>query len=196
MFSLRKPSADALARLVADQAGGELTYSEHGATATATSDEGPPGYHHDQWQVDLGEFTQERFDRLAQALIDWRIQDSSGLAIFPAEPVRPGLTFALSFRVGVAYVIAAGRIVYVTSEPGRSGFAYGTLPGHPERGEEAFHVARTDDGVVSFQIVAFSRPANLLARLGHPVNRLIQGRVTGRYLEGIRRSVADPTDAP
>jgi uncharacterized protein (UPF0548 family) len=183
VFSLRRPSADALARLVADQADRELTYSEHGATAT--SGEGPPGYRHDQWQVDLGEFTQERFDRLAQALIDWRIQHGSGLAIFPAEAVRPGLTFTLSFRVGIAYVIAAGRVVYVTSEPGRSGFAYGTLPAHPEQGEEAFHVEKDGSRLV-FRVVAFSRPHDPLAKLGAPVSRALQVRINQRYLRAAR----------
>jgi uncharacterized protein (UPF0548 family) len=187
VFSLRKPSADALARLVADQAGRELTYSEHGATAT--SGEGPPGYHHDQWQADLGEFTPERFDQLAQALIDWRIQHDSGLAIFPAEAVRPGLTFALSFRVGIAYVIATGRVVYVTSEPGRSGFAYGTLPGHPEQGEEAFHVEKDGSRLV-FRVVAFSKPRDPLAKLGAPVSRALQLRMNQRYLRAARQ-IAD-----
>jgi uncharacterized protein (UPF0548 family) len=28
------------------------------------------------------------------------------------------------------------RVVYVLDEPERRGFAYGTLPGHPESGEE------------------------------------------------------------
>jgi uncharacterized protein (UPF0548 family) len=186
VFSLRKPSAEALARLVADQAGRELTYSEHGATATATSGEGPPGYRHDQWRVDLGEFTQERFDRLAQALLDWRIQRGSGLAIFPAEAVRPGLHFALSFRAGIVYVIATGRVVYVTSEPGRSGFAYGTLPAHPEQGEEAFHVEKDGSRLV-FRVVAFSRPRDPLAKLGAPVSRALQWQMNQRYLRAARK---------
>jgi uncharacterized protein (UPF0548 family) len=32
-------------------------------------------------------------------------------------------------------------------EPGRRGFAYGTLPGRPETGEEAFVVEKTNDDV-------------------------------------------------
>jgi uncharacterized protein (UPF0548 family) len=34
------------------------------------------------------------------------------------------------------------------------------LTGHPERGEEAFHVERSTDGEVTFGVVAFSRPAD------------------------------------
>jgi uncharacterized protein (UPF0548 family) len=38
--------------------------------------------------------------------------------------------------------------------------------------------------------VAVSRPAHPLARLGAPVTRLVQRRVTSRYLEGLRRAIA------
>ena len=53
---------------------------------------------------------------------------------------------------------------YVTNQPDRQGFAYGTLPGHPECGEEAFIVEQHDDGAVTFAITAFSRPATLQAK--------------------------------
>jgi uncharacterized protein (UPF0548 family) len=51
----------------------------------------------------------------------------------------------------------------------RHGFAYGTLPGHAESGEEWFLVEwdRTDGGVC-YDILAFSRPQQILARLGYP----------------------------
>ena len=74
-------------------------------------------------------------------------------------------------------------------EPDRYGFAYGTLPGHPERGEEAFVVERDKTGAV-FKIIVFSRPAELLARLGGPVTRRIQRTATKRYLDGLAAFVA------
>ena len=37
-------------------------------------------------------------------------------------------------------VRAPCRVVYVVDEPDRRGFAYGTLPGHAESGEELFMV--------------------------------------------------------
>lgn len=72
-----------------------------------------------------------------------------------------------------------------TSPPDRAGFAYGTLPGHPESGEEAFVVSRAPDGV-RFTITAFSRPATWLARLGGPVTLLGQEYFTRRYLRALR----------
>src|SRR6185437_3029939 len=115
VISLRKPSADAMARLAAEQGELELTYDEHGAT----DGEMPPGYSHDQCDADLGPFSQERFDRLSDFLSRWRVQQGCGMTIAPAEPVVPGLTFALAFGLAgrLGYVVAAGRVVYTTDEP-------------------------------------------------------------------------------
>lgn len=183
MFSLTKPSSSALSRLVAQQSDLELTYAEHGATATGM----PPGYHHDEWEADLGGFSQAQFDRLADWLRNWRVQTGSGMTIFPAEPVRPGLTFALWFRLPGVYATAVGRVVYVTSEPDRAGFAYGTLPAHPERGEEAFHLVRQGDRLL-FKVRAFSRPRHPLARLGAPASRVMQRRMNLAYVATMREA--------
>jgi uncharacterized protein (UPF0548 family) len=181
VFSLRKPSAAALARLVDQQSHLPLTYPELGATARTM----PPGYRHGHWETGLGEFSQERFDRLADALFSWQAHRGSGMTIYPGEPARPGLTFALSFRLPAGWVAAAGRVVYVTREPGRCGFAYGTLPGHPEQGEEAFEVVRQGQRIV-FTVCAFSRPGHPLVKLGAPVGRALQGRVNQAYLGAMR----------
>jgi uncharacterized protein (UPF0548 family) len=59
----------------------------------------------------------------------------------------------------------------------RFGFAYGTLPGHAESGEERFLVEwdRTGDAV-RYDVLAFSRPRHPLARLGYPLTRRAQRR--------------------
>jgi len=79
--------------------------------------------------------------------------------------------------------------VTVVDEPRRQGFAYGTLPGHPERGEESFIVELGDDDTVSLVITAFSRPASLLARATGPIAGLAQHNMTNRYL----RALAEPS---
>jgi uncharacterized protein (UPF0548 family) len=86
-------------------------------------------------------------------------------------------------------VRAVCRVVYVVDEPDRVGFAYGTLPGHPESGEESFILERLD-GVTRFSVRAFSRPATQLARFGGPVTSLAQRIMTARYLVAV-----SPTEA-
>lgn len=67
-----------------------------------------------------------------------------------------------------------------------TGFAYGTLPGHPEVGEESFVFSRGLDGRTVFEITAFSRPAGLVARVGAPIARAVQNAVTDEYVEAVR----------
>jgi len=84
-------------------------------------------------------------------------------------------------------VLAPGRVVSVVDEPRRQGFAYGTLPGHPERGEESFVLSLLDDETIDFTLVAFSRPAVWWSRAGAPVSRWVQKRITARYLDALRQ---------
>jgi uncharacterized protein (UPF0548 family) len=70
-------------------------------------------------------------------------------------------------------------------------FAYGTLPGHAESGEERFLVEwdRTTDAV-HYDILAFSRPRHPLARLGYPLTRRVQRRFARDSATAMRRAVA------
>ncbi|MGN6324645.1 DUF1990 family protein [Pseudolysinimonas sp.] len=111
-----------------------------------------------------------------------------------APLLRPGDTARLRMPFWPRAIPA--RVVYVVDEPGRRGFAYGTLPGHPERGEEAFIVERLADDSVWLVIRAFSRPAGLLVWLGAPVARLLQAIYTARYERALAGPLpgADPAD--
>jgi uncharacterized protein (UPF0548 family) len=189
VFLLRRPSCDDLARLVDAESAADLTYREVGATAW--TDARPAGYRDDRWTADLGSFSHDRFASAAAALAHWHVQRAAGLTIYPGSPVQPGATFALAFRLAAVYVVAAGRIVYVTSKPERFGFGYGTLPSHPEEGEEAFHVVRQGSRL-QLEIVAFSRPRDPLARLGGPLTRAVQLRVTRRYLTALQEAEWKP----
>jgi uncharacterized protein (UPF0548 family) len=83
------------------------------------------------------------------------------------------------------------RVVGTVSEPRRTGFAYGSLPGHPACGEEAFLVTRDEQDGVWFEVIAFSRPGTWYARLGGPVTRGVQRAAVARYLRAVA-AVAAP----
>ncbi len=170
---------------MAVQSARELTYREVGATRG----ELPAGYVHDRESADLGPFDQATFGRAAAALLSWQVQARAGLTVYADDEVQDGATFALLIRLPVAgYVTAACRVVFVDDEPDRRGFGYGTLPAHPEQGEEAFAVVRRGDRMV-FEVTAFSRPRHPLTRLGKPVSRLLQRQVTRRYIAALRAAV-------
>lgn len=184
-YWLRTPRPEELEAILAGAAAQMPSYPDLGATREATAL--PAGYHHVQASVDLGT-GQEAFDRACAALRVWAPQRNAGIELLPAEPLlTPGQDLVLLFRTVPFHVTAACRIVYTIDEPDRYGFGYGTLPHHPEQGEEAFLVERSPDGQVAFRIRAFSRPGQLLTRLGSPVGRAVQARVTQRYLAGMQQ---------
>jgi uncharacterized protein (UPF0548 family) len=161
----------------------DLTYPEHGATRS----ELPPGYHHVQRDVSVGTGA-VAFDRAAAGLLGWRMQRDAGLAVTASEPTAaPGVLVVVRVGWGRLSIMAPCRVVYRVDEADSQGFAYGTLPGHPERGEEAFIVQLRPDGDVRLVIRAFSRPASALARAGGPLTRKAQAVVTDRYVRALRR---------
>lgn len=101
-----------------------------------------------------------------------------------------GDTAVLGIPFGPFRVSAPARVVYVVDEPNRKGFAYGTLAGHPESGEEAFLVDRKEDGSVWLTIRAFSRPATAAWWLVAPVLRMVQEFYTRRYGRALARPIA------
>jgi uncharacterized protein (UPF0548 family) len=80
------------------------------------------------------------------------------------------------------------RVVWAVDEPDRRGFGYGTLPGHPESGEESFVVSLRPDGAVVYELRAFSRLATPFSRLGAPVSRRVQTLALDRYVAAVRRA--------
>ncbi|MGH9022352.1 MAG: DUF1990 domain-containing protein [Acidimicrobiia bacterium] len=153
-----------------------------------TRDSCPPGYRPDRRSVDLGSGV-SAFERAIEGLRRWESQRGAGARVAPPDAgIVAGQTVVVALAFGPLTMVAPCRIVYVDDEPDRFGFAYGSLAGHPEQGEESFHVIRQGTRV-RFEIAAFSRPAHPLARLGHPVARCLQTRIVGRYLQGIRAFV-------
>jgi uncharacterized protein (UPF0548 family) len=159
-----------------------LTYSEVGATAG----ELPQRYHHLNRRVTIGRGHQV-FADAAAAVTGWQVQLRAGLTVSASAPAAaPGTVAMLGLGIGPLRLGAPCRVVYAVDEPRRRGFAYGTLPGHPESGEEAFIVEHHDDDTVSFTVTAFSRPSTAIARIAGPAGRLIQSWMTARYLRSMR----------
>lgn len=107
-----------------------------------------------------------------------------------AARAEVGTTLLMAVPVGPLTLVAVNRIVGVVDEPDRGGFAYGTLPGHMEVGEEAFLVERRPDGTVVARITARSRVALPGGRLLQPAQIPIQRHYARRYLDAVERAVA------
>ena len=176
MLSFRKPSVDAMRRFLAAQAKLPFTYEAVGATAETP----PAGYVVDRTRIKLGE-GEAVFQSATAALRRWEQFRLGWVDAWPSDtPIQTGEVVAVMGRAVGIWWLNACRVVYVVDEAGplsKFGFAYGTLPGHVESGEERFLIEwdRGDDGVW-YDIVAFSRPNQFSARLGYPVVRRLQKR--------------------
>lgn len=163
---------------LSDLAALALTYTELGATAGPL----PAGYHHLQKSAVVGR-GRRRFEEAADDGMRWGMLRGAGLRV---EATTDVAAVGSEVIVHLGPVRAPCRVVYVVDEPDRRGFAYGTLPGHAESGEERFVVRydpATDD--VYAEVMAFSRHATWWSRLGSPVTSVIQRVVTERYLRAL-----------
>ena len=187
MLALRRLGPNQLEALLATARRSVPTYAEVGASRDEVL---PPGYHHVRVRERIGD--ESAFDRAVFGLRTWVAHEGAGLQIFPRDAVQPDATVVAVTSLGFVQMVAPCRIVAVFKEPGTFGFSYGTLPGHPEIGEESFGLERFD-GATFFTVSAFSRPVDLLARLSWPIGRKVQRSVTRRYVQSLWRFVASGT---
>lgn len=172
---LAPPTDAALRRALASTAGARLTYDAVGCSlGRARSD-------------DLVEHTwtavvsggSDRFERAVEALRSWQVHRGAGLRVVADGPTEVGREVALGVPLLVAQVVAVCRVVAVVDHDDAWGFAYGTLPLHPERGEESFVVSRVRHDV-RFTIRAVTPPS---------WRRPFSALGARRYLRALQRAV-------
>jgi uncharacterized protein (UPF0548 family) len=177
LFLFAEPSDEQIRNIIAAQRGAPFSYPHVGATGGAL----PPRYKVDRNRVRLGA-GQATFNRAVAAFRRWEMFATGWMRLcWPDAPIERGTTVVLLASLPGIWSLNACRLVYTIDADDatsrRYGFAYGTLPIHEALGEERFQVewSRADDSVW-YDILAFSRPKSLMARLGYPVARLMQRR--------------------
>jgi uncharacterized protein (UPF0548 family) len=174
MYSLSKPSNEHIQQFIAEQQRCAFSYAEVGATRQTP----PARYTIDHNRIQLGSGA-AKFEQAKAAICRWEMFKFSWVQLcWPNTPIKAGATVAVLARILGIWSLNACRIVYVIEEAGdveRFGFSYGTLPYHVERGEERFSVEwRHTDDSVWYDILAFSRPNQFLAKAGKPYVRHLQ----------------------
>jgi uncharacterized protein (UPF0548 family) len=185
MIAARLPETARLKGLFDELSTAEFSYAEVGATRG----EIPGGYNVDRYSTILGQGGRV-FELARQALQGWVPFDLPWIRLFPQAEPKQGVMVAVVVRFAGLWWTNVSRVIYLIDEPDRFGFAYGTLPFHAETGEELFLVERSrESSEVSYQILAFSRPRHLLARLGYPLSRAVQRRFGVGSMEAMRRAI-------
>ena len=121
---------------------GSLNYAQIGATEHGGS---PAGYRRVASRTFLGEGAGV-YRRVAAGILAWELQRRSGLRVrTESDVVVPGARVVSGFGIGPFRLNAPCEVVWVHRPvpgggPQSAGFGYGSLPGHPVRGEESFEV--------------------------------------------------------
>jgi uncharacterized protein (UPF0548 family) len=189
MITITKPKAETIRQFLRKRADEGFTYQHVGAT----TDQPPSGFVVDHTRVSIGEGKQV-FAAAKTALQDWRQFQLGWLETLPLKtPIQPGEPIAVVARSLGLWWTNPCRIIYVIDEseanPNQYGFAYGTLRGHVGTGEERFLVEMDETGKVWYDILAFSRPQTILARVGYPYMRHNQRRFGRESSAAMRRAV-------
>ena len=169
--SISFPKPKALDDFILRESTKAYTYPEVGATKTNKIF---AHYDNDYNHIELGKGT-EIWQKAATALRNWQHFPLPWTRIYPnTTELKAGAVVVVMFRLFGIWWRNSAKIVYAFDEPDRFGFAYGTLPGHIEMGEEVFWIERDKAGIVSYHIKAFSKPRFWLAKIGYPIARFYQ----------------------
>jgi uncharacterized protein (UPF0548 family) len=171
MLSILKPNERQALAFIDQQ---RLLPFSYPAVEHTRSDTPLPGFDNDFNTQELGQ-GEAVWEAAKEAIRQWKMFPGGWAYVTPKPlPIRPGEVVAMAARVLGIWWLNSCRIVYVIDNEQQFGFAYGTLPGHVECGEELFMVEKLADGSVRYVLKAFSKPRHWMARLGYHLARLYQ----------------------
>jgi len=174
MFTLTEPSEAQIENFLAEQKDLPFSYKEVGASKDLIPENYPINHH----RIQLGSGAAV-FARAKNALQSWEMYKLEWTRLYPPNtPIVVGEVVVVVVNHHFCWSMNPCRIIYVLDESGtieRFGFAFGTLPGHSEEGEERFTVEwRHDDDTIWYELLAFARPHHVLAKIGSPFVRFMQ----------------------
>jgi uncharacterized protein (UPF0548 family) len=190
LFTIKDPTPEDLRSILKRQENASFSYPEVGASS---QDRLPSGYNIDRSRIGLGS-GESTFAAAKNALQRWQMFEMPGVRIFPknAEICKDSMVAIVAEHFGF-HSVNVCRIVDVAQTHGplaSYSFAYGTLPEHAATGEERFTILWDQNSdLVSYEILAFSKPRATLAKIGYPLSRLMQRRFAQGSLQAMARSV-------
>ncbi|HEX6684769.1 MAG TPA: DUF1990 domain-containing protein [Candidatus Limnocylindrales bacterium] len=154
-----------------------VTYAPAEIGTSRVGEPMPAGYRHLSYETFIG-YGAATMRTSANAVLSLEMHRTVGLrADLEGDIVR--------LRIGPIH--APCRILFRESAPERAGFTYGTLPGHPARGEETFLVTHGPDDRVWLQVRSFSVAGRWYTRLAGPAMPMLQRRFARACGRALRR---------
>ncbi|QDU10409.1 DUF1990 family protein [Gimesia aquarii] len=191
MYLFNKPSSQQINEFIVSQARLDFTYSMVGATKHEDS---PSGFVVDHNRVCLGK-GKAIFEIAKQSVSDWNQFRFDWIELHRLDTITETdqTVGVLAHALGL-WVLNACRVVYVIEETEpvhRFAVGYGTLPEHAESGEERFQVEwHPEDDSVWYDILAFSRPNQLLSKLAYPYVRRKQKQFAVDSKQAMKDAIA------
>ena len=174
-----RPSTARLGTMLDVARASDLTYDHVGSLDAATDRR----VHREHLVLGRGE---RCFGDAVAGLRAWACHDGIRATVHPRDAaLEVGETVLIVLPAGPFAIVVPDRIVAVVDEADRFGFAYGTLDGHQERGEESFLIRHHDDDTVVATIAVDAGPATTAARLAAPLVLVFQRVALRRYLRAL-----------
>ena len=188
---LHKPTDVEVHEFLAAQSELPFSYREVGATRDLLTT--PAGYPINRYRGKLGA-GQAMFKKAVEAVRSWEMYSLGWTKLcWPETEIKEGAVVAVVANHFALWSLNACRIIYTLEDVGRMnryGFAFGTLPGHIEEGEERFTVEwNSESDEVSYELFAFARPKPLMAKIGYPLVRSVQRRFAIDSFAAMKRAV-------
>ncbi len=182
-------------RMVAEPVRTGLTYPEVGATQGGPL---PVGYRglHVRHLVGRAVAPLDAH-RVGEALLGWQVHAAARVPIrVDAPEAAVGGRVTTRLGLGPLRLSEPCQVIWVERAPARTGFGYGTLPGHVFRGEEAFTIEHDDAGDLWFVVTAYSVPEVWWVRLLGPLVVVGQHLFLRLLARGARRVLqSEPSGA-
>ncbi len=191
MFLFDKPSEKEISDFIAAQSRVPFSYREVGATINHAS---PVGYPINRYRKELGK-GQQTYKNAVKALCSWQMYALDWTRLYPSNaPIKEGEVVATLVKHLGFWSINPCRIIYLIDEESeklnRYGFAFGTLPAHSEQGEEQFLVEWDKEGdTVWYELYAFAKPQNWLAKIGFPFVSFLQKHFAAQSYRAMLKAV-------
>lgn len=176
MFYISKPMAKEIDDLIKSQANLPFSYKDVGATKNRTP---PKDFPLNQVRKKLGN-GETIFKKAVEAVNSWQMYALDWTRVSPENaPIKEGEIVVTMINHLGFWSLNPCKIIYLIDEKNdeiqKFGFAFGTLPAHSETGEEQFLIEwnqATDE--VFYEIYAFAKPHNPLAKIGFPYVSYLQ----------------------
>ncbi|CAA0813436.1 UPF0548 protein [Striga hermonthica] len=116
----------------------------------------------------------DTFERGKSALQNWRHFNLDWAYVDPNTPIQRAAKFCVCAKTFFPWLLMPLEVVYVDeskkSNKSLASFSFGsgTLQGHLLAGEERFSITMDEKKDVWYEVLSFSKPANILSHVGLP----------------------------